>query len=44
MKIFKVTCYHEICNPIVKQGNDTICTSLIYDYSIHIVKFVDLKY
>jgi hypothetical protein len=44
MKIFKVTCHHEICSPQVKQGNGTIWTSIIHDYSIHSVKFVDVKY
>jgi hypothetical protein len=44
MKNFKVTCYHEICNPQVKQGNGTICTSIIHNNSIHNVKFVDVKY
>jgi len=44
MKIFKVTCYYEICSPQVKQGNGTICISIIHDYSIYSVKFVDVKY
>jgi hypothetical protein len=39
-----MACYHEICDPQVKQGNGTICMSVIHDYSIHNVKFVDVKY